>query len=150
MTKVLNHLFLSFTIIFSTPYIFAAEPNKAEDPILDSLNYPELQVTPSASHRLLTEFKDERSNRWGVHWAIQTSALSDFVDSNLISGKKDTKWSVDEAKQKKDDYDNATTLGTLVGGGWIVATILLSANYEPYKDGVVEFKNTKVKISERD
>lgn len=104
-----------------------------------SLNYPELQVTPLASDRLESEAKTEHNDGYKALWSIQVSALATLTSSLIISQKD---YDINLSKEKRDlmdsDYDNTKLLGQVVGGGWLIGTLLLNHFYEPYKTSYLQ------------
>ena len=104
-----------------------------------SLNYPELQVTPLASERLESEAKIEHSDSWKTHWSLQVSALATLTSSFIIEQKKyDSFLSTEERDKRNTDFDNAKLVGQVVGGGWLIGTVLLNSFYEPYKNSFLQ------------
>ncbi|MCH2534739.1 MAG: hypothetical protein MK008_09890 [Bdellovibrionales bacterium] len=104
-----------------------------------SLNYPELQVTPLASERLENEAKIEHSDGWKTHWSLQVSALATLTSSFVIEQKKyDYSLGSDEVSKRNTDFDNAKLVGQVVGGGWLIGTVLLNSFYEPYKSSFLQ------------
>lgn len=104
-----------------------------------SLNYPELQVTPLASERLEDEAKIEHSDNWKTLWSLQVSALATLTSSFIIDQKKhDPFLGTEEIDRRNANFDNAKLVGQVVGGGWLIGTVLLNSFYEPYKDSFLQ------------
>ena len=118
---------ISAVIISTLPLTaFAAAENRDFD-------YPELVVSPSASERLATEAKTEAKNRWTTHWAIQSSSAMTLLAG--LSANSDPGRSAPKDGQVAM-IKTASTLATYIGGGWLVATGVMSAMYTPYKSGM--------------
>ena len=116
------------TLTFSVTSQWAAAASESRE-----FEYPELVVSPSASERLAQEAKAESKNRWSRHWAIQTSSAMTLIaglSANSDPGKKEAK-DGEEAMIK-----TAAKMATYVGGGWLVATGVMSAVYTPYQSGM--------------
>jgi len=94
--------------------------------------YPELMVTPKASERLEMEAKNEAAHRWSAHIPIQVSALTTFAAGIIQFGGKDP---------SKDPDGRSPLAGTIIGGGWLATTLLLSAYYQPYSNSLNEVRS---------
>ncbi len=92
-------------------------------------DYPELLVTPKASDRIEREAKLESRGQFRYYWPIQVPAMATLAASALMFGSTDA---------RKDPDKQAALTGMGVGGGWLVATWLLSSQYRPYAGGVEE------------
>ena len=99
------------------------------DPLLKSLEYPELMVQPLASERLAMEAKDEVANKWKAFWPFQFSALSTMVASFAADGEYET----DADSDRRQSLDDSVQLAQIVGGSFLVGTLAISAFYSPYK-----------------
>lgn len=130
-------LFTLAVLVFAN-FSFAADEDKESD-FLKSLNYPELEVTPLASETLVEEAKDERTGRWLVHAPIQVSAISTIMGSMNMAKVPDKEYTTTET----DTYDNAVMFGNVIGYGWLVTTLALSASYRPYYEGLKDTKKYK-------
>lgn len=128
----MRHVVLAALIFLQVwPPLFAAEPATYE--------YPELLVQPQASDRLASEAKEEKSSAWTAHLPIQTSAvLTLLAGISASSDKADSGKTTDEEKQTQEK--NAGQIATMLGGGWIATTVLLSVFYRPYHSGLSEIK----------
>ncbi|NJL24774.1 MAG: hypothetical protein HC902_06130 [Calothrix sp. SM1_5_4] len=108
--------------------------------ILNSVGYPELQVVPRASERLLIEAKAERGSWFIQHWPVELSGLTTLYVG--LTSKNNRAQGL-TAEQKKDaDSINAAT--TAVGAGWIVGGLILGAQM-PYATGMRAIGRTKGK-----
>ena len=124
MLKKLTQFGLASTLLTSTCFA-------------QNLLYPELNVSPKASERILMEAKQENADKWKTHLPIQTSALFTlFAGLNSSQDEKDYENSVQEKEAQ-----NSQMTAMLVGGGWLVATYFLSENYRPYQKGANEIKS---------
>ncbi|PIT99292.1 MAG: hypothetical protein COT74_09805 [Bdellovibrionales bacterium CG10_big_fil_rev_8_21_14_0_10_45_34] len=139
--NILSALIALLLIIVGDPAeaLAQAASEKPTEP-KDALLYPELNVNPSASDRLLRAAKDEQSNRWITHWPIQVSALATLY-SGLTIGQHPKK--ATETDRETSEWAKNVAYG--VGGGWILATIVLSAAHQPYLEGYNEVKRLSEK-----
>ncbi|MCB0421494.1 MAG: hypothetical protein KDD61_10895 [Bdellovibrionales bacterium] len=124
-----------FVLQLAFIFAFSALAEEKRD-VLENLNYPELQVTPLASQRIIDEAKNERSDKWTTHWPIQASAVMTLVAAGQVKDKYQTGANADDIQRNKD----AVKIGGLVGLGWIGTTLALSYYYTPYYDA---YKATK-------
>lgn len=109
----------------------------------EALTYPELQVSPRASERLLMEAKIEKSNRWSTHLPVQISGLA-----TLLAGLYSSANRPDEEKVKPDDASWAKTTAIGVGAAWLVGTYFLAEQYTPYSKGVSYIQNLPNKTNQ--
>lgn len=93
-----------------------------EKSFLAGLDYPELQVVPKASERLLMEQQEGRNSLVGNYWPVQISALALMVAGSRAAGA----YSEDNptSAQKKENQF-ASQMGILFGGMWLGATFYL-------------------------
>ncbi len=101
------------------------------DKILDGMGYPELQVVPKASERLLIEARNEKSNWWVAHWPIQLSGLATMGIGLSSNGHRKENLS----SNQKTDADTISTLTTTVGAGWVIGGLILGMQ-KPYRSGM--------------
>ncbi len=99
--------------------------------VIESVEYPELQVQPSASQRLRIEAINERVSRWHMHWPIQLSSLSLL----LAATKADGNYPYPDNERSVGQLDDSVLLAQAVSGGWLAGTVLLSTLYKPYETG---------------
>lgn len=139
-TSRFTQFVLCLAIIAATsPRAMGAEEEKSEkkskaddiERILDGMGYPELQVVPKASERLLIEARNEKSNWWIAHWPIQISGLSTLAIGMTASGNQKENLTANE----KSDADTIATLTTAVGGGWIIGGLIMGMQ-RPYRSGM--------------
>ncbi|HUP58575.1 MAG TPA: hypothetical protein VM598_14045 [Bdellovibrionota bacterium] len=97
----------------------------------DTFEYPELLVAPRASERLEMEARAESESRWSRFAPIQVSALATLLTGITQSGGVDL---------RNDPSKRSPIAGYAVGGGWLAATLILSATYRPYESGSAEVK----------
>lgn len=108
---------------------------------LETLDYPELHVTPSASQRLERLANEERSNRLMNHSAMFLSSVATLVAT----------FQATDSPQVSDDPDNvdsndlSTQIGLAVGGGWLLTNLYLASTYTPYADGYKTVRKMKSK-----
>lgn len=151
LTKLLSLTNLSvvnFKVIFSTFAVlfilsaFNAPQSMAQTASDTDVYYPELQVTPSASQRLLMEAKSEKKRRSG--WfsnqsAIQVSALSTFISGMYLSSNKPDYSGQNlgntEFTNKNKAAEDAAKMGMLVGAAWLGFTTYMHFKYTPYQSG---------------
>ncbi len=86
----------------------------------EKLDYPELSVVPRASVRLGNEALEENHHQWTTYLPLQVSALSTFCAGLLSNGNM-------------GNGDSRGTLGMVVGGTWLVTSVVLSLTYRPYQ-----------------
>lgn len=112
---------------------------KQED-ILKGLDYPELQVVPRASDRLLMETQNEREYGWIAFWPYQVSSVMTLLAGNRLRGnyKDDTLTEI----QKKDS-DNIALSAMALGVGGLGLSIFL-IRMDLYGDGFKRVKSVKV------
>ncbi len=90
-------------------------------------SYPELLVVPKASERLKKEAQLENRNSWTRHIPVQVSALVTLGAGMMAMQDKN------HNKDERETAKGAGQLATMVGGGWLGATVLASALYRPYR-----------------
>ncbi|MEK6554676.1 MAG: hypothetical protein AABZ31_05520, partial [Bdellovibrionota bacterium] len=110
------------------------------DEIFKSLDYPELQVVPRATERLLTEAQYEESRRLLVHWPIILPSLATFY----LGLTSDGEYKTGATKSEKDDADLYSTAATMVGGFWVAASSFISWS-KPYRTGLNNTRKNKDK-----
>ena len=120
-------------IVLFQPICASVEASDAMN--IKKLSYPELEVTPRASARLLLEAKKEKSRRWETHFPVQVSGLATLTAALLANGRpaKGSDGSVDESTNDNNGY--SSTVGLIIGGGWLAATSYLALKYQPYAKG---------------
>lgn len=108
-----------------------AQPTETEvdkESALDALDYPELQVVPRASERLLDEAKYERDYGIFTHWTYWTSGALTFYAGSVLGGNhRDPNASAAE----KEGAANATKFSQFVGGGSLLLAAYMSYS-KPY------------------
>jgi hypothetical protein len=119
-------------IVTMTLQMLIVTPLKAED---GGYHYPELMVVPKASQTLENMAKKERESSYATHLLLQTPALL-----TLASGL-----AVDSGQ--KENAQNAGTIATFVGGGWLAGTIGLTLFYRPYSTGLRELGSLPAKAT---
>lgn len=100
------------------------------DGILDSLDYPELQVVPRASERLSVEAKDEQTFGWAYHINFQLSGLATLLTAEKGNSLLDEGLSSNEIAEAKDIMTGLK----IVGGTWLIGMTILSFQH-PYNEG---------------
>lgn len=88
--------------------------------------YPELQVSPRASERVLMEARTESKSRKIQLLPIQVSALS-----TLLAGALAPK-PTDPQKSEKDDVKYSRQVAVGVGLSWLVFSYFFNEEYSPY------------------
>ena len=109
--------------------------------MINSLDYPELQVVPRATDRLRMEAKDEESSWYTTHWPIELSGLATLATAMTASGQQ----RADLTSADKTTAGTVVTVAQAVGGGWLIAGILIGMQ-KPYKAGL----DRVTKISSKD
>ena len=89
------------------------------------LEYPELQVTPSASERVNMEADQESFYGWLGLWPFQTSALTTLAASIAISDASNR-------TSGSDPSNSSGQIGAIISSSWIVGTLAMAAFYQPY------------------
>lgn len=111
----------------------AATTSVGNDDLFKSLDYPELQVVPRASDRMVLEAEAEKSNAWYVNWMILVPSVMTFYAANTVSGGYRTEPPMD-ANQKLQ-YDNTVTFGQIVGVTGATLSLVLPMMMG-YRDGL--------------
>lgn len=94
-----------------------------EKGFLAGLDYPELQVVPRASDRLLMEAQEERSSFISSYWPVQISSIALIVAGATAAGKYDQD-EPNESQKKENQF--ASQMGVLVGAMWLGGTVYLN------------------------
>lgn len=111
-----------------------------EDDILKGLDYPELQVVPRASDRLLMETQNERQYGWIAFWPYQVSSIATILAGNRLRGNYKDDVVTDQAKK---DSDNIGMTAMAVGVGGLGLSIFL-IQMDLYGDSFKRVKAVKV------
>lgn len=115
----------------STPTTSGASPTTSSgniNDVINALDYPELQVVPRATERLKMEAKDEASSWYLTHWTIELSGLTTLTTALTAKGQ----YRSDLTTADKNTADTTVTVAQAVGGGWLLAGILIGLQ-KPYK-----------------
>ncbi len=113
--------------------------NKTSDfDFLKNLNYPELQVVPRASERLVLEVKEESDNWWRVNWTYIAPGLLTMGLGSVGKGYLST----DLIEGQSKDYAQLAQAGQLIGGIWVISGIWVSL-MSPYRSAVQKINVTK-------
>lgn len=151
MKRILS-LSLALSLVLSTSPVLAQEkPDKKEsvvippresknEDILKGLDYPELQVVPRATDRLLMETQNEREYGWIAFWPYQVSSIATLMAGNRLRGNY--KEGVD-SDQAKSDSDNVAMAAMAVGIGGLGLSIFLIKS-DLYGDSFRRVKAVKV------
>lgn len=107
-----------------------SSPAEAEANFLKTFDYPELQVQPSASQRVLRWAQIEPGQKWITYWPIQLGAISLLVASHKAEGHYEF-----QDSQHVKELDTATMAGKVVGYTWLAGTLAVSAFRNPYRSG---------------
>ena len=124
---------LTLFSLLATTSVYAKSKSKSHS--FQNLRYPELEVSPLASERLSMEANQEPNRQWTSHWAFQVSSLTTLLSSVVT----------DADTGSEADHDDAKLAGTLIGGGWLIGSVILSAYYSPYQKGASQVKGLKNK-----
>jgi hypothetical protein len=98
----------------------------------EKMEYPELQVTPRASERLQIEANGEKEKAWATQSSVSASALV-----TLIAGIKHKS----DIDPKKDEMKRSSSVGLLVGSGWLLANMFMAYQYQGYSSALNKIKN---------
>ena len=104
---------------------------EAEIDFLKALDYPELQVVPKATERLVIEAKEEKESGWRANWQFWLSGLTTLSVATMSKGQMKE----DLTDQNKQDLNTVVLAGQVVGAGWLSVGLWMSF-YSPYRDGV--------------
>ena len=105
------------------------EESKPSSDFLDQLEYPELQVTPRASERLMREWRSEKENHWSNYFPTQLSSSALLVAGLRARGDVDS----DKSQSDKDDNETVSLLGVIAGGAWLGYTTYQMVSHRPYR-----------------
>lgn len=108
--------------------------------VLESLDYPELQVVPRATQRLTLEAAEEKKNFWYVHWPFYGSALATILSAQ----QQQSNLKADLESKERSDAKDRLTISSAIGTAWLVGMVVLSFD-RPYQKG----KDTVEKIGGR-
>jgi hypothetical protein len=115
-------------------------PKDKDDDILKYLDYPELQVVPRATDRLLMETQNEREYGWIAFWPYQVSSIATLLAGNRLRGNyKDSVVS----DQDKKDSDTIGMGAMAVGIGGLGLSVFL-IRMDLYGDAFRRVKTVKV------
>ncbi|MEK6704417.1 MAG: hypothetical protein AABZ06_01375 [Bdellovibrionota bacterium] len=107
---------------------------------VNDFDYPELNVTPRASDRLVLEAQKENQNQWRTHLPLQVSAMVTLTAGILQLATPNI---------KTDPKKQSGLAGLAVGGGWLVLTTAMAMYYNPYSSAAGHL-NVMGKKSTRD
>lgn len=109
--------FICFSLIMSSSAAMAEESG-----LFSNLDYPELQVAPRASERLVQLAALEDDQGALLHWTIITSGLSTFAAGYMQSGKhKDG-----ATEQEKTAGADSSAIAMGVGASWMTLGFVFS------------------------
>ncbi|MBL7671714.1 MAG: hypothetical protein JNM39_14605 [Bdellovibrionaceae bacterium] len=112
---------------------------------LQAIDYPELQVVPRASDRLVMEAQYERESGWGNYFPFQFSAGVTLLSGVMLEGRyKDDFNDLDKA-----DMDLATKSSVGIGLVWLGLTYYLYQQ-QPYGSDLGKIKAIKSKDKDKD
>lgn len=120
---------------------FASSTCFSEENLFSHLEYPELQVAPRASERLVQQANLEETSGLSLEWTLLTSGAMTLLASykNYQQYRSDTPSTSD-----KMTNDAVATGGLLVGGGWIAWGVYMG-NKKWAASRLSELKRTPVK-----
>ena len=101
------------------------------------LRYPELEVSPRASQRLLIEAKKEKNNHptFNRHAPALTSAVMTLLSAYYLSANIEG-YGYDAVKES--DGSKVASTSMLVGAAWIGVLTYMAYDYKPYQSGMRE------------
>jgi hypothetical protein len=111
-----------------------------EEEILKGLDYPELQVVPRASDRLVMETQNEREYGWVAFWPYQVSSIATYMAGSRLRGNYKEDVTTERAKK---DSDNVGLSAMAVGIGGLGLSIFLIKS-DLYGDSFRRIKANKV------
>lgn len=112
---------------------------------LESLDYPELQVVPRASERLVNEAQVEKEKGWLIYWPLQVSAVATLTTGLVVNEK----YKDGITDQQKLDADMGSKAAIGVGLAWLGLTYYM-ASQESYSSDLAKIRNYKVKDKRTD
>lgn len=110
-----------------------------EDDILKGLDYPELQVVPRASDRLVMETQNEREYGWVAFWPYQASSIATILAGNRLRGNYKPE---NTSEQSQKDSDNIALTAMAVGVGGLGLSVFLIKS-DLYGDSYRRIKTMK-------
>jgi hypothetical protein len=147
----MKKMFLLISLFFlNIPQTLNAQES-TETPLLsDSLEYPELSVTPLASQRLKEEALQENKNKWSNLSSIQISGLLTYLAGQQAAQDYNPNLKEPQAQDdNRDKIDNASDTAKLIGGFWFLGATTLTLVKSPYKDGFNEIKKLPQKTKQQ-
>jgi hypothetical protein len=108
--------------------------------VINALDYPELQVVPRASDRLRFEAREEQASWYFTHWQIRISGLATMGTALMSSGYSQPDLNTND----KALASSTATVGTAVGGAWLIAGFLIGMQ-KPYASGIEKISKIKGK-----
>ncbi len=105
-------------------------PASRAEQIISQLDYPELQVVPRASERLLMETREEQRNFWYVHWGFSLPALTTLYTASMAKNNYRPGLSESDIKFA----DNVVTVMGSLGAAWVAGSVALTL-WRPYRRG---------------
>lgn len=107
--------------------------------LFKSIDYPELQVVPRASERLLLEASEEKDSWVSPLWTIQVSALATLIAAVGSSGEYNTNKDGQTTDVMKEEHDMAISTAYIVGGGWLLGSWYFNREFS-YQDATKRLK----------
>lgn len=98
--------------------------------VFQSLDYPELQVIPSASERLRIQASEESKHGWYSYWPVQVASATLITTAIMSSSHYDS----DITDPDREDAKRTKNIGLAVGSSWLIGTAILSFS-RPYRTG---------------
>lgn len=120
-------------------YTFSAASAFAEQKSSD-FHYPELEVVPRASQRIVDEAKREKNAAWMEQLPLMVPALSNIIAGASALGEK-----ADEPDEDVSDAKDAGAIALSVGTLWLGASAYLAMMHKPYHDTAVELRKRSPK-----
>jgi hypothetical protein len=130
--QILKSFMISTALASSS--VFAEEPLAfaSQDAARTALDYPELQVVPLSSERLLKEVTHEKDSQWTRLAPMQIASLGTFISGvgTLASSSRDL-----------DSLTKITGFSAVgIGGAGLLLTSLVSWKYQPMASGAAEIQ----------
>lgn len=123
----------------SKSVVIPPRESKDED-ILKGLDYPELQVVPRATDRLVMETQNEREYGWVAFWPYQMSSIATIFAGNRLRGNYKPE---NSSEQSQRDSDNIALTAMAVGVGGLGLSVFLIKS-DLYGDSFRRIKTMKV------
>lgn len=122
--------------------ILELDPENVETHFLNSLDYPELQVVPRATDRLMMDGKAESDNGYMLFWPFHVASGTLMVAALMHKNKFKSGSESDESFRKYADFKVNAAAG--LSAAWFALTYFVSAS-APYNSALTTINHNKGK-----